>query len=244
MAKTLLAYVQDCLESMVSDSVSTITGASSTEEAIVIANIAKQTYEFMHAQFDWPYQKTITTLEGISDPTRPTYLRIPDDVQEVLWFKYNNKNVKYKSPEEFLDISISRKAAFDNADATVTSTTTLTGITFYVKNNGPATYYTSFDNEHLVFDAYESALDTTMQQSKTMAYVVMADDFTLSDAFVPVLPKSMEPMFQAEINAAAHLLLRQQASPVDEKRSLQARSKQKTKSDRVNRVVRKGYGRK
>lgn len=244
MAKKLLEYVQDCLESMTSDQVSSISGADTTEEAITVANIAKQTYEFMHVQFDWPYLKELTTLEGISTPLKPNYLKIPDNVSEVLWFKYNGLEKSFQSPQNFLDESDAKKAAFLSGDTTIIEVEDFNGVKLYIKNNQEACHYTSFDNTHLVFDAYDSVEETTMHQSKTAVYAVKTNTFTLSDNFEPVLPVNMEPLFQAEINVAAHLLIKQQASPVDEKRSLKGRARQKSKADRVNKVQRSGFGRK
>lgn len=244
MAKTLLQLVQDALVDIEGDPVSTLTGDDTTEEAELIAEYAKQTYEFMHADYDWPYIKELNTLEGLSDSDFPTYLRLPTDVNELMWFKYDGKKLTYLDPEEFMDISISRKTAFDNGDTSIEKKATLNGVDLYVKNDVAPTYYTSFNNEHLVCDSYDNTEDTTLQQSKTMAMVVKTPVFTISDTFVPDIPDNMIPFFQAELNRVAQTKLRQTTDPVSERRALKGNSKMKTKSDRINKKRYSGFGRK
>lgn len=229
---------------MNSDSVSTLAAASSTEEALVVASIAEQTYQFIHSQNDWPYKKKLTTLEGLSDSTKPNYLKIPDGINEVEWFKYNNKSYTYISQSQFLDDSEQRQKRFDNGDVTITKVTDFGGVDIYIRNDIDAVFYTSFDDNYLVFDGYDKAIQTTMHSALSKAYVVEGVTFTIDDNFIPFLPEGMESYFQAEINSAAHKYLRQTQSLVDEKRSLQGRSKLKTKIKKLNVIRRNGFGRK
>lgn len=239
--KTLLSIVQDALESMDSDAISSIYDTREAEQA---ANIAKQTYEFMHTTYDWPYQNKFTSLEGLSDSNYPTYLKIPDDISELKWVKYRGVELMWISPEEFVTISDARRQAFLAGDSRIEEVLTLEGIKIYIRNDQDPKYYTSFDNRHLVALSYDFSQEATLQEANTSAYCVAAATFIISDTAVPFLPDNMFPTFQAEVNKAVHLYLRQQASPVDMQRSLVSRSKMKTKSDKVNKYKRKGFGRK
>lgn len=239
--KTLLNVVQDSLESMDSDNVSSI---YDTEEAEQIANIAKQTYEYMHSVYDWPYQKKLYSLQGLNDTDFPTYLRIPQEVSEVLWVKYRGEPIGYISPEKFIEVSDSRRQAYDNGDTRIEKVDSLEGISLYIRNDRDPDCYTSFDNKHLITLSYDSTKDTTLHENNTSAHCVITPSLVIADNTVPFLPDNMFPHFQAEVNKAAHLYLRQQASPVDMERSLVGRSKMKKKSDRINQQKVKGFGRK
>jgi hypothetical protein len=229
---------------MDSDNVATLAAPDVTEEALQVANIAKQTFEFMHSQYDWPYQQKLIQLEGLSDSSKPNYLRLPSNVSELKTFRYKGKELKYLTPEEFLDNSFSLEGAFNSGDQTVEKIVDDSGVGFFIKNNRDPHVYTSFDNEHLIMDAYDKSSETTLQKSNTAAVVFQMPEFKLEDSFVVPVPENMVSLFQSELNAATHLYLRQQASPVDEKRALAGKSKMMKKSDRINQKRRRGFGRK
>ena len=241
MAKTLLQIVKNTLEAMDSDPVDSIYLADGgTEESEQIASFAQQLYEYMYSIMEWPHSKVLTQLDAVADNTKPNYLKIPVNVSEVLWLKYRDEDVKWLTPYEFLSLTNERNAS----DADVTAITGFEGNTINVRTDVGPQYYTSFDNEYLVFDAYDSTLDTTLQNSQTDAYCVRNSTFTLSDTFVPDLPENLYPLFQAELNREAHLRLKQTDSPVDAKRALASWSKQRLKADRVNKARVRGFGRK
>src|SRR5210317_2192919 len=111
MKKTLLELTQNVLTSINGDDVNSI---SDTVEAQDVAQIIRDTYEEMISNRNWPHLKDLDQLEGVSDTTRKTHLKLPDSVREVISVKYNVrtstdtkdkfKEITYKYPEDFLDL--------------------------------------------------------------------------------------------------------------------------------------------
>mgnify|MGYP000149502562 CR=1 FL=1 len=69
-------------------------------------------------------------------------------------------------------------------------------------------FYTSFDDEHIVMDSYKSSVETTLQNSKTQAYGVVYPTFTISDTFTPDLDDTLFPYSKGdapEIDGAVYL---------------------------------------
>jgi len=253
MAKTLLQIVKNTLEAMDSDVVDSIfLTAGGTEESEQIAGFAVQLYEYMHSIYDWPHTKMLTQLEALGDNTKPSYMRIPTTVSEILWIKYREKDVKWLEPEVFLDLLNGRNNPTkdgngvyqDSLAANTVSYNSLEGVRLFIKTDSDPTYYTSFDGEHLVFDSYDIVNDSTLQESNSACQAVKQTTLIILDATIPDIPDSMYPLFQAELNREASLRLKQIDSPVDAKRALISMSVQRTKSDKVNKKAVRGFGRK
>jgi hypothetical protein len=240
MAKTLLQVVKNALAAMDSDSVDTIyLQDGGTEESEQIAMFAEGLFEHMHAIYDWPYTKLLTQLDAVSDNTKPNYLKVPQNVIEVEWLKYNDKNVTWLDPLDFVEMANSRLST----DTNVETVTGYEGNLIKIRNDRDPEYYTSFDNEYLVFDSYDSNSETTLQNTNTDTYVVRQPSFSVSDTYTIEIPDSMLPLFEAELKREASLRLRMQDSPIDAKRALANWARQRTKVDKVNKTKKKGFGR-
>lgn len=252
-SKTLLQIVKNTLESMDSDPVDAIFLASGgTEESEQIASFASQLYEYMHNIYDWPYTKFLTKLDSVGDSEKPNYLRIPNTVGEVIWVKYRERDVKWLTPEEFIEVTNARNKIVKDSNGIMVSTLadntvsiqSFDKINLYIKTDSNPTYYTSFDDEYLVFDSYDSINETTLQQSQNVIYAVKSSAFSLDDNFIPDFPEKMYPFFQAELNRECHLRLKQVDSPIDSKRALASIAHQRTRANRVNKKRITGFGRK
>lgn len=244
---TLLEIVQSTLASMASDQVNSITGS---DEALVVAEIAKDTYYEILSRDDWPFLKKVRTLDAYGSTTYPTFMKSPVPVAYIKNIRYNTRKssdtfdkyseIQYFEPDEFLDRIYSRTSSNTNT----TTLTTPDGIKLYIINNQPPSFYTSFDDEVIVFDAYDSSVDATLQASKSTCITVEVPNWTSSDTFTPELPHQMFPMFLAEVKAAAHQYLKQQGSPTDAKRALRGSSLAKWSGSRVlDKQPRRGFGR-
>ena len=244
---TLLEMVQSTLASMASDSVNSITDS---DEALVVAEVAKDTYYEILSRDDWPFLKRAKPLDAYGDTAYPVFLKSPVPVAYIRNVRYNcrtstatsdaYREIDYLEPDSFLDKIYQRSSNNSN----VQTITMPDGIKIYVYNNKPPQFYTSFDDEVLVFDSYDSAVDTTLQSSKSTSLVVEVPAWTQNDSFIPELPAQMFPMLLAEVKAAAHQYLKQQGSPTDAKRALRGSSMAKWSSNRVqDRQPRRGFGR-
>ena len=159
MAKlTVLQYVQDILNDLDSDEVNSI---NDTLEATQIAQIVQTTFFEIITEGDWPHLRQLMQLDSSADATKPNYMKMPENVQRLEQVQYNKRlttdtkdkyeEVKYKTPEQFLELTRTR----NSSDADVTTVTDFTNVVLYILNDTPPLYWTSFDDEYVVFDAYE-----------------------------------------------------------------------------------------
>jgi len=248
MAKlTLLEIVQDILNDMDSDEVNSI---SDTVEATQVAQVVKTTYEEIVNDRRWPTAKAIVQLTASGSHSYPSHMSISDDVQELRWVKYNKRkstdtkdkfeDVTYSDPDDFINLINQRDSSATNVD----SITDYDGTVVYILNNVAPTYYTSFDDEKLVFDSYDSAVDSTLQASKTQVSVYKEPVFTLSDSFVPDLPAKAFPYLLAEAKSVAFNAIKQVANPKEEQRSRRQRTYLSRDKWRTNGGIKKvNYGR-
>lgn len=202
MQKTLLQMTQDILNDMDSDSVNSI---DDTQESVQVAQIIRTTYEkLLAARDDWPFLRTLSQLEGLGDVNNPTKMRIAENVMKVEWIKYNKKDVTYLDPKTFKDLIDSRTEEVGVVDAGG-----------YVLNADPR-YWTSYDEEYVTFDGYDSNVDATLQQSKSAVYGIVEPVWEHEDAFIPTLPPKMFPALIADAKGTAFLALKQQAQAKEE----------------------------
>ena len=224
---TLLDIVQDILNDLDSDEVNSI---DDTVEATQIANIVKTTYEEIISNRQWPHLKTLVQLTASGDSSLPTHMSIGDNVQEVFWVKYNKiktdetkkkySEITYKDPLVFIDLLNARS----NDESNIDIISDPTGIELLIKTDAPPTYYTSFDDENLVFDSYDSDVDSTLQSSKTQVYILKEPTFSLSDTFVPDLPAKNFPYLLSEAKSVSFNVLRQAPNAKEEQRSRRHRT--------------------
>lgn len=225
---TLLEMTQKILNSMDSDDVNSI---SDTEEALQVVELIEDTFSNLMTERDWSHLKQNCNLEGLSDGTKPNFLRVPDDVAEVQKVSYNVtktgdldqeiRELLYKHPDDFLACTYTR----NTSDTTITIVKDLSGVDLWIINNEQPTFWTSFDNTHIVTDAFDSAEETTLIGSKSSALCVRYPTFTKSDTFIPDIPAKMFPLLLSDSKRICHLQLKQQDSPLDAKNALKGRNR-------------------
>lgn len=225
MAKmTLLDIVQNILSAMDSDEVNSI---SDTVESLQVAYVVKETYEEQFNGIELPHSKTLITVDGISNILSPNYMKVHTDLKNFEWIKYKNdrnqgrfENVYFVTPEEFLEVALTYTVA--SGDVVLTKDPSST-IEYYVKNNRAPTRYTSFDNNHLAFDSYDSLYDSTLQSSKTMAFGTKTSSFLLENTYIPGLPETLFPLLLSEAKATCFINQKQISSSKEEQRARRQR---------------------
>lgn len=249
MKLTLLEIVESVLSAMDSDPVNSI---SDTEEAGQIAQVAEEIYYQLinDTNKDWAFLKKIRELESVSDSDRPTYLKIPDNVSEIYWIKYNVTNsadtntkyreLKYLNPDEFIDMCHSRNSSESN----VVSVTGFNSVEFFIKDDEHPHFWTSFDDEYIVTDSYNSDEESTHQASRSVIYALEEPTFTQNDDFVPDLPSKMFPTYLAQVKTASFFYFKQLENPLDNRASKRGRNVMLNKESRSNGQNFKGFGRK
>lgn len=82
--------------------------------------------------------------------------------------------------------------------------------TFYYKNDHTPQYATILSNFYVIFDSYDSTVDTTLQGSKTMVYGEVIPAFEMVDTFIPNLAEEQFQLLLNEAKALAFYELKQQ----------------------------------
>ena len=201
MAKlTLLDITQDILSDTDSDEVNSI---SDTTESMQVAQIIKTTYLDLMLRKYQPHLKTLLQLDATSSAT-PTHMKLPVDVMELTEVNYDKHNstqtdpkfgpVEYMEDVDFLVYTNAR-----NSDgSTVDLITDPTGVRLKIVNNTAPQYWTSFDDEHAVFDSYDNLVESNLQNSKTQIIGYREPTLVLADASVPDLPSEAVPYLVSE----------------------------------------------
>lgn len=219
---SLLEIVQRTLDVMNHDNVNSI---SDTIESRQIAEEARVVYYELMDREDWPHLIKLLPLEPSPDLDHPNYMKIPVDVVRIDEVRYEAtesdetrrqfRTVMYLHPNEFLDLVYMR-----NSDDTNTEEIEdYSGATLLILNDAAPRYWTSFDDEYVVFDSYDSIVSDTLLQSKSSVLVKQIPTWTVSDSFIPDMPDHMFSTYLAEVTAACFTYWKQGQSIKDEQRA-------------------------
>lgn len=208
MRRTLLDMVQSILSDMDSEEVNSI---SDSVEAEQIANVIKDTYFNIIAAREIPEHQKILRLVSLSDSTRPTHFQYPDDIKHLERLQYNvgTTAADYKDIE-FIDPFTFLNRMDENA---VQVGTVADNIPLYVHNDRMPSYYTSFDDDYIIMDAYNASVESILQASKTRGYGSTYPVFTVSDSFEPDLDDVLLPMLLAESKSVCFSLFKSGSDP-------------------------------
>lgn len=226
MAKmTLLAIVQNILSALDSDEVNSI---SDTVESAQVAEVVRETYDELFSNTDKPSLMSLAQLDALSDTTLPNYMLIPGNVDNVYWIKYDYKtegetdyrDIVYYTPQEFLAWTGQRRGSPDCVEVSDPS-----GVRFWIDTTKNPQAWTSFDNQTIIFDALDVSLDTTLQNSKSLAWVSQTTDFRLEDDYIPPIDAKHFPMLLAEAKSVCFINFKQVSSAKEEQRSKRQRVK-------------------
>jgi len=226
MAKTLLDLTQNILSAMDSDEVNSI---YDTVEALQVATIVVETLEAEFSNLELPSFQKMLKLESVSDVDRPNYLRYGANVKNIKWLRYrdgrNNsryREVLYLTPSDFFD----RMTQITHSGLFTKKIVDPSGVTYFIKTNSAPTFYTSVDNECLIFDSYDSDFEDTLEETNTFAIGSVDDTSgTLSDDFVPELPNNLFPLLLAEAKSTCFLTLKQMPNTKAEQIARRQRSR-------------------
>lgn len=118
--------------------------------------------------------------------------------------------------QQFIEMTNTFNPSNDNVES-FTFNNSINGFpgtfTFYYKTDKQPQYCTVISNYYVVFDGYDSSLDSTLQNSKTMASGDVVPTFTMTDTFIPDLPEDQVPLLLNEAKSLAYFELKQSAHP-------------------------------
>lgn len=253
MRYSLIELVQRILESMDSDEVDSI---SDTVESLAVANIIKECYFDILSNLDLPEKVDIYQLTGSGDSAKPCLMYLPQTSLDLDQLKYNSAttgnptwyDLKFVPFDQF----VSMQSGFDLDDDTSIGSMTIVenGLTytFKYKNDILPNFYTSFNDRTLLFDSYDSSVNTTLVGSKTLCYGAIEPTFTLDDTYIPDLDARQFQLLLQKSKAQAFIELKQTSNPKadmgERKNAITAQRTKHAINRRGGRLTYLHYGRK
>ena len=243
--KTVGELVDDILSAMDSDPV---TLYDDTEESRQVAQILETTYYNLIDGKDWPNLYTMFQLTQTSAAT-PCHMTIPTGVMDIQYVKYNCRSstdtkdkyleLKFLEPKKFMEI-------LDGRDSSATNVTQITSTIYYnFYNDRAPTYYTSLNETTVIFDAFDSAVETFVKTTKTQCYGKTYPTVTMADGFYFDLPPDAFSLLLAEAKATAFQELKQTQNTKAEQHSVTQRRRMSQEAWKLrNGITYPNYGRK
>tara|TARA_R110002167_G_scaffold25700_4_gene88935 strand:- start:3746 stop:4471 length:726 start_codon:yes stop_codon:yes gene_type:complete len=241
MKTTLLQIVQSILSDMDSEGVNSI---SDTIEAQQIASVVEDTYYNIIAARDIPEHTKLMSLTAAGNSAKPTHFSYPTNTKHIERIEYNigtdaDKNyqvIHFMEPMVFLDRMDEAGLRVETFDA---------GVDIFVNSTKSPTYYTTFDDNYVIMDSYDSTVEAALQNSKVRAFGSTYPTFSQTDTHQPDLDNTMMPLLLAEAKSACFSLFKGGSDPKVEQSARRLKSyiqNDMHKSSRAN--TKNSYGRK
>lgn len=243
---TLLELVNTVGESM---DYETYNDIGETPESERITRICRTVFAKLLSTFGWKHLHTLARLEGLSDPNQPMLMKIPTEISRVhsVWYDRTPGdeddlkvgNIAYlEDPQDFLRRIYQRKSTDDNVEEYETQD----GLPLLIFTDRAPKFCTSFDDNVLVFDAYNSSVESTLHANKSMVYGVKAGAWQNENTFIPPLPAEHFPMYLSKCIVEANEKLRQ-VRMGGEQRDYNEMKNRMRRTQRVEEIERKpNYG--
>lgn len=186
---TLLDLVQDLLSASSGDTVNSI---FDTAEAEQVARIVGDCYKVLRVRLSIPEVYGLFELEASGTSTKPVYMTRPSTFQTIDWVRYDAKeaisdpseyqNVECITLEEFLSRSNDLDPTQDFVDSGTYSVNNAS-VELRYRNDEAPSYFAFLSPTELVFNSYDSTVDTTLQKTKTLCYGRKSQAFSLEDTW-------------------------------------------------------------
>ena len=239
MKSTLLQVVQSILSDMDSENVNSL---SDTVEAQQIASVVEDTYFNIIAARDIPEHNKLIALVSLSDNARPTHFTYPARTKELIRLDYNigtassqdYREIVYVSPLEFID----RMSETDLKVTTVDQSMEL-----FVANDTDPSYYTSFNDNHIIMNSYDVSVEAHLAANKTRAFCSIYPTFSQTDSFAIDLDQTLMPLLLAEAKSTCMSFFKGGSDPKVEQSARRLKSYVQNDQYKSNQSARNNYGR-
>ena len=246
MSRTLLYTVQRVLEKLDLDEVNSI---NDTTDSILVAREAEDTLNDLFNRNEWPERYDLVSIESVSNTQNPTALRIPIDVSKRSSVRCETTEsgasdrefckLTQLSPEDFLDMTYSRRSSDDNVIVA-----DYNGLEILVYNDQAPTYFAVFDNEIIILDSFDNQVEATVQGSKTICRASTFPTFIMNDDYIIPLDLKTYPLYLSELTTACGVALNGDVNVEEERRRNRAISRLRREADRLNTLSsRNNFGR-
>lgn len=235
MERTLLYTVQRVLEKLNLDPVNSI---SDTEDSLLVSREAESTFYDLMTRAEWQDKIDLLEVTSVSDLDNPTALTIDGDIHNITSFRYDvttttdtHKVIRemiWLDPEDFLDRCYTLNTSNDNVKEV-----TYKDIPLFVVTDSMPQYYTSFDNEMLILDSYDSSIEDTLIGTKSICYGKKVPAWSEADDFVIPIQDSLYPLFLAMLASACSIYMNSEASQEDERRQARGISRMRREQIRT-----------
>ena len=212
MKITLLEIVQEIMSDMDTDEVNSIFDTVESEQ---IASIVKRSYVNLISTRNWPHLSKLIQLFGSGTIAKPTHLSMPTNIKQLEFLNYNISKlgetkrayveITYLEPVEFLFKTNNRNSDNENIEIVDNGG----GVELLIDNSAHPRYWTSFNDQEIVFDSFDNTVDTTLQASKVQAKAYMTPTWTMEDDYVPDFPAEAFSNLVEEAKSTAFLVLKQ-----------------------------------
>ncbi len=223
---TLLDLTQRILNDMNGDEVNSI---SDTLESQQVASIIRDTFQEIIGDRKWPHLNRLLkpTPQG---STYPTHVNMADAWVYLDNIYYNVRKqtatkdifdeMTYMEPDEFLEHLNARNSSNSNTDTILDPEST---VKLLITNDRPPQFWTTFDDETLVFDSYDNLVDTNLQASKFQIWGNFEPTWVHTDVGIPDLPAKAVPYLLAEAKSNCFNALMQVGNQKAEQQSRRQR---------------------
>jgi hypothetical protein len=223
MKRTLLDLTQNILSALDSDEVNSI---SDTTESLQVAETIKTVYFNILSRSKLPVQSQLFQLTSSNDATQPVLMYRPDNIAKIESVKYydsdiTNKNYNFVTilpTQQFLDTV--EKFNLNELNVQEFTFALNTGsYRFRYKTDRNPRFCTILQNYYVIFDSFNTVLDTTLQASKTECFGEKLPVFLMQDTYIPELDDKQFPLLLNEAKSLAFLELKQMSHPKAEQES-------------------------
>ena len=219
MKQTLLEIVQRVAEFIDGETINSI---NDTREATQIANIVKETYQYLLQTREINTRDNIVHFNDVLlTEEKPNYLTYQDTVFEIFDLQYKDltdgrySRVQYVDPDVFLQKALS----LDPNEEHVVQVKDYSGIYYYIRNDKQPAYYTSFDDLHIAFDSYNADVEDTIHDNNVIAQGRYMPEFKLEDDFVANMAPQHFPLLLSKCKEIAGVELKEYTNPLESDRA-------------------------
>lgn len=217
MAKdTLLTLVQDILSSIDGDEVNSI---NDTTESLQVARLVRNTYYDIVDRSNLPTDETVFNLTASGSALQPTVMYVPSNISSVIWVKYDciqtmetdptYRDMLYVTPKTFFDLTDQFRSDTDTTVDRLNMTIGANSVAYFFHNDRAPRFYTAYDDQTILFDAYDSAVDTTLRSAKTQCGGRLNETFSVVDSYIPPLNDAQFSLLRNEAKSLAFAELKQ-----------------------------------
>lgn len=217
MKYTLLELTQAILGSMESDEVSDI---GETPESRDVVRIIKECYYDIAGQHNLQEHQGVFKLDSSTDNLKPALMLIPSKVIKIDWLKYNigtlanpdYRNLQFIPIDEFFFYQSQMNADEGEIDSMSVNIQGDGHVLKFYNDRFPH-YYTIFDEYQVVFDGFDSSVETTLTTVRSQGYGLLSPVFVEENTFIPDLDHRQFQLLLQDAKSTAHVELKQAANP-------------------------------